>query len=218
MKRQKLAALLGAGLLTFAVTGVAFANSLGTDKPHMVAPTTLDELISDQGVSEDCTDFTGDLAVGDGQVGIHFILTSPESDSGNISGDVDGVAFGPIANTVHGQGQGQGNASLQWYVIVDGDGSSVINDATTDVNGDVLTVSHLCFGAEATATPEATPTTEATPSAGVGGDTNNPTQPPTDSLLGSSGPTDTAWLLVVALGVLLASVVVLTPARAKNRR
>lgn len=46
-------------------------------------------------------------------------------------------------------------------------------------------------------------------------------QPPTDSAFGStgsSGPTDTAWLLVVALGVLLASIVVLTPARAKGKR
>jgi uncharacterized repeat protein (TIGR01451 family) len=47
------------------------------------------------------------------------------------------------------------------------------------------------------------------------------TQPPTDTQLGSagtSGPSDGAWLLVVALGVLLASIVVLAPARAKNRR
>ena len=47
------------------------------------------------------------------------------------------------------------------------------------------------------------------------------TQPPTDASFdstGSSGPSDSAWLLVVALGVLLASIVVLTPARVKGRR
>jgi hypothetical protein len=45
-------------------------------------------------------------------------------------------------------------------------------------------------------------------------------EPATDALgtTGSSGPTDTAWLLVVGLGVLLASIVVLTPARAKRQR
>ncbi len=44
-------------------------------------------------------------------------------------------------------------------------------------------------------------------------------QPATDALgTGSSGPSQTAWLLVVALGVILASVVILTPARVKNRR
>ena len=40
----------------------------------------------------------------------------------------------------------------------------------------------------------------------------------TPGLANTSHPADGAWLLVVALGVLLASVVVLTPARAKNRR
>jgi hypothetical protein len=40
----------------------------------------------------------------------------------------------------------------------------------------------------------------------------------TPGLANTSHPADGAWLLVVALGVLLASVVVLTPARAKSRR
>jgi hypothetical protein len=35
---------------------------------------------------------------------------------------------------------------------------------------------------------------------------------------GTSGPSDGSWLLVAAVGVLLASVIVLTPARAKNKR
>lgn len=208
MKRSKLAALLGAGLLTFAVAGVAFANTLSEDKPNQVAPTTLDELIANEGVDEDCSDFE-DLGIlpGAGEVGIHFILTNPEAESGNISGSVDGTAFGPVANTVHGN-----TNVLHFYVVVEGDGDSVINDATTDVDGDNLTVSHLCFGAEEE-TPPPPP-----PGGGGAGDTD---QPPTDTLPGStggSGPTDGAWLLVVALGVLLASIVVLTPARAKSQR
>jgi hypothetical protein len=49
-------------------------------------------------------------------------------------------------------------------------------------------------------------------------ETDVPTEPPTSTITGgTSGPADGAWLLVVALGVFLASVVVLTPARAKNR-
>lgn len=50
--------------------------------------------------------------------------------------------------------------------------------------------------------------------------TDVPTEPNTATIggTGSSGPSDSSWLLVVALGVLLASVVVMTPARAKNRR
>lgn len=59
-----------------------------------------------------------------------------------------------------------------------------------------------------------------TPFQSVGGDTDAPTEPNT-AMEGSNGigtPGDGAWLLVVALGVLLASIVVLTPARAKAPR
>jgi len=212
-KRSKLLALLGAGLLTFGVASVALANDLGTDKPHMVAPTTIDELVSDQGVLASCEGFTGDNAVGDGQIGIHFVQ-NPEATSGNISGHVDGTAFGPIANTVKGQGNGQ----LQWFVVVDGSGDSVINDATTDVTGGVLTVSSVCVGAPESSSPSESTSETPSNSGGGLGDTN---QPPTDAIpagTGTSGPNDTAWLLVVGLGVLLASIVVLTPARAKSKR
>jgi hypothetical protein len=183
--RSKFAALLGAGLLTFAVAGVAFADT--TLHNGGAALSTYDQ---------DCSDFTGDLAVGEGQVGIHFILTSPASDSGNLSGHVDNTAFGPIANA------DKPSNTLHWYLVVDGDGSSVVNDAVADVDGGQLNVSHVCIGA---------------PGGGGGGATD---QPPTDALgtAGQSGPNDTAWLLVVGLGVLLASIVVLTPARAKSKR
>lgn len=50
--------------------------------------------------------------------------------------------------------------------------------------------------------------------------TDAPSEPNTATLGGnrSSGPADGAWLLVVALGVLLASIVVLTPAPARRRK
>ena len=229
MKRSKILALLGAAVLSVSVVGIALANTLSEDKPNMVAPTTLDELIADEGVAEDCTDFTGDLAVGEGQVGIHFILTKPDSSSGSISGSVDGTAFGPVDGIFHGNSD---NGALHFYVIVDGDGDSVVNDAETTVDGNVLTISHLCFGA-----PEATPTFEQSqegetdaPSVPVTdepsfeqsqqGETDAPSEPQTDAIngTGTSAPAGGAWLLVVALGVLLASVVVLTPSRAKGRR
>jgi hypothetical protein len=46
------------------------------------------------------------------------------------------------------------------------------------------------------------------------------TEAPTDTIgkTSTTSPADGAWLLVVALGVLLASIVVLTPARAKSQR
>jgi hypothetical protein len=53
-----------------------------------------------------------------------------------------------------------------------------------------------------------------------GGATDEPSEPDTATIGGKDvgSPADSAWLLVVALGVLLASIVVLTPARAKSRR
>ena len=52
------------------------------------------------------------------------------------------------------------------------------------------------------------------------GDTDAPSECSCDVVTGAntSGPADGAWLLVVALGMLLASIVVLTPARIKSRR
>ncbi|HUQ44625.1 MAG TPA: hypothetical protein VM451_09500 [Candidatus Limnocylindria bacterium] len=227
MKRNKIWAILGAAVLTVGVAGIAFANTLSVDKPNM-AGSTLGDLVADQGVVEDCSDFVDGLEVGEGEVGIHFILTTPEAESGNISGSVDGTPFGPVANTVHGGG----NGAMHFYVVVAGDADSVIDDATTDINGGILTISHVCFGA-----PEATPTFEQSeegetdaPSVPVTdapsfeqsqeGDTDAPSEPSTDALgtNGTSAPADGAWLLVVALGVLLASIVVLTPARAKGKR
>lgn len=225
MKRRKLLALLGAAVLTLGTVGVAFANTLSEDKPNMVDPTTLDELISDEGVDEDCSDFVGDLEVGDGEVGIHFILTQPESNSGNISGSVDGVPFGPVAGIFHGNSE---NGALHFYVIVAGDGSSVIDDATTDVDGNILTVSHLCFGDEVTTTTtdetttttdETTTTTdETTTTTSFTGGEQELTEPPTDAFgtNGQSNPANSAWLLVVALGALLASLVILSPAKSRR--
>jgi uncharacterized repeat protein (TIGR01451 family) len=50
-------------------------------------------------------------------------------------------------------------------------------------------------------------------------ETDAPTQPPTDSVLGDSNgaPSDGAWLLVVTLAILLSCVVFMTPARKRSR-
>lgn len=212
MKRTKILALLGAAILTVGTVGVAFANVLSEDHPNQIE-TSLDDLITEEGVDEDCSDFVDGDAVGAGEVGLHFILTSPEAETGNITGSVDGNPFGPVAGIFHGQGGG----AMHFYVVVAGDGESVINDAETDVDGGQLTLSHICFGAEETEPPVTDePSFESTEE----GNTDAPSEPNTATIggNGTSGPADGAWLLVVALGVLLASVVVMTPARAKSRR
>ncbi len=71
-----------------------------------------------------------------------------------------------------------------------------------------------------TDTPTDTPTDVPSFFQSQGGVTDAPSEPDTATITtgGPASPADSAWLLVVALGVLLASVVVLTPARAKSRR
>lgn len=79
-----------------------------------------------------------------------------------------------------------------------------------------LVISHGCAGTEESAPPSEAPSFEASQA----GETDVASEPNTATFgtNGTSGPADGAWLLVVALGVLLASIVVLTPARAKSRR
>jgi hypothetical protein len=63
-------------------------------------------------------------------------------------------------------------------------------------------------------------TTTTTFTGGTGGETDVPTQPNTAAVGtgGPSHPSNNAWLLVLALGGLLTSVVLLTPAGAKSKR
>ena len=190
-KRSRLAALLGAGLLTFGVTGIALADT--------------DLLAGQVGITLSEKDATGtDACDGveapDGGAALHFVLTSTSDTDGTLDVDLSNPDSAPHADNVD---SAQGN-NLDWYVDAPGaDGDTVLDGATTDADGNNLVLSHVCFGG---------------PGGGGGGETD---QPPTDTLpgtTGNSGPTDGAWLLVVALGVLLASIVVLTPARAKSRR
>jgi hypothetical protein len=187
--KKKLLAVLGAAALTLSVAGVALAEDLLAGQ----VGNTLGSF------TEDCDGWNGDT-IGAGQVGVHFVLTTPESDSGSLTAAFSNPSssVGPVAN-----GEPQAADALHFWVVITGDANTTIDSASTDTDGGNLVISHVCFGG---------------PGGGGGGDTD---QPPTDALAaptGSSGPTDTAWLLVVALGVLLASIVVLTPARAKSKR
>jgi hypothetical protein len=197
MKRTKLAALLGAGLLTFGVTGIALAADLQGNQ--------VDKTLGSFDLGDNCATEFPDL--GAGEVGVHFQYNQSTTADGDLSYEFENPSTSGT-NTGADASHGQGPYELQWDVVITGDADTTIHSASTTAGGDgVLTLSHVCFGAEQ-------------PSQGGGGDTNTPTQPSTDALgtSGQSGPSDSAWLLVVALGVLLASVVVLTPARSKTRR
>jgi hypothetical protein len=71
----------------------------------------------------------------------------------------------------------------------------------------------------ATATPTVAPTPTFVQSVAAETDTPTVTLPPTDSFGGGSAPADGTWrLALIAMAALLASVLVMTPARATRRR
>jgi len=208
MNKSKLAALLGAGLLTFSVASIALADTLRSPD---FAGKKLSELTL--GTPTDCANQFPNL--GAGQAGVYFVLGGADQSDGTLD-----ATFSNPASTPHLDGgtDNQGN-NIRWAVTVTGDGDTVIVSASTDATSnaagdDNLVISHVCFGAPVVS---GSPATSGSPS--ISGEPATD-QPHTDAIgsSGSSGPTDTAWLLVVALGVLLASIVVLTPARAKSKR
>lgn len=202
MKRSKLAALLGAGLLTFGVAGIALAD--GT--------VTWD---GSQGLTDGLPNVQCDADNAPGTVTFILTLGGGSNTVTSATLNLGGSGSGSVTNTPTGN-------EVHLQIAFSGDFSTLT--ASADYVGTLgdgahnLTISHYCPGEQESTPPSEQPSEQ--PSQGGGGDTNQPTQPSTDALgtSGQSGPSDSAWLLVVALGVLLASVVVLTPARSKTRR
>ena len=167
---SKLGAILGAGLLLFAMSGVASASGTSVTLCHATPPDT-------------------------GAGGWHTITTDTSSD-GSLKGGHDTSHDADI---------------IPAYVDASSGFSYPGKNLTTDFGG--VTGQQILDNDCASPAGTGGPPPSATPTPVVTG------QPATDTLgAGSSGPTQTAWLLVVALGVILASVVILTPARAKSRR
>lgn len=241
---RKLWAILGAGVLTLGVVSVAMALELKEAHRGIVIgwDANGDPFVDgfDKVNAEECAE--EDLAPG--EILIHFVQTQAVAGAAGtnlLDVDFDGA---PDANDVVEDGiQG---SNVDWFVGATSDGGDItIVTANSNIDGGQLVISHICVGdtpEEETAPPTDTPTdtpTEAptetpfqsvfeesdapteTPFQSVEGDTDEPSEPDTATIGGSKdlgSPADGAWLLVVALGVLLASVVVLTPARAKAPR
>ena len=218
-KRSKLLAVMGALVLTVGTVGVALAEDLKDDHAGLWFgwdeegnPQVLDgdEDVTDEWVpAEECDG----VELEEGQLLFHFVLSPTDADSGNLTIDFDpGPDYGPAA------ADGNQGSQLDWDVLVDGPQTvvSATSDAEGNNEGDDLKISHICFGDAPGEEETEEPSFESTEE----GATDAPSEPNTATIggNGTSGPADGAWLLVVALGVLLASIVVMTPARAKSRR
>jgi len=97
------------------------------------------------------------------------------------------------------------------------------NQDTQDVGGSDQVTVGLCESDCPTNSPSESASESASTSvspSSSGGGVGQTNVPPTDVLgpTGKSGPADSAWLLVVALGVLLASLVVLRPNTVRRHR
>jgi hypothetical protein len=216
MKRNKILALIGAGVLSMGVVGVALAEELQENQ----AGQTIGAILEGQQVCDDFDELG--IEIGDGEIGLHFILTQPSGDSATIDVETSTGSASDVPNTPKGAG------ALHFYVVVTGDMDSVLVSAETSIDGGNLVLSHACAGEETTTTT----TTEFTSSEQSTTDTETTTtnftsseqsttntQPQTDTIgaTGSGQQSSGLWMLLAALGVLAGSVIVLAPSKAKSK-
>lgn len=220
---KKLATLLGAGVLSVAMFGTALAATGASDQG--ITPTEhAGNITADGNGNSDAADCAAGDVIETGNTG-----GSDTTDNGvtvTWTYDSETKEFGftatgglvTIAYVKGGNGYNEYDYTGEAGGGVDSDGGMFAPDNGSEGPAGL---SHAVFctgegGDEPTDEPEPTPTFNSTDE----GVTDAPSEPNTATIggNGTSGPADGAWLLVVALGVLLASVVVMTPARAKSRR
>ena len=214
MGKRRLGALIGAAVLTFAAVGAVSAGgpTYTIDVTKSANPTTVP-------VSGGTVDFTvtvhntgtGDFAtvqVADDMAGC--TLSGPSGDAGTV-GTLDNGETWTYTCSVDGVMPGDTNTAT-----VD-----ACHNSSPNCKQDAQKVEQtgqVTLGTCESDCPTAQPPTPE-PTNGGGTATNVPSQAPTDTTItGSSGPSDSAWLLVIGLGLLLGSLVVLRPARSAKDR
>ena len=89
-----------------------------------------------QGSAADCDG----LELGPGDVVWHFVLTSPDADSGHLTATFDKAGDKTVENA------DSPAAVLHFYVWTGHD--TLLDAETTDVDGNLLNLSHICAGKE----------------------------------------------------------------------
>jgi hypothetical protein len=209
---RKLAALVGAGALVFAVAGTAAAvTDYATVSSH--AASTSDNNSADFW-GENCTK----LDAGQGDLGAAVDSYVLLADYGKVIVKAgSGASVGDNALTIFD------NPTAGQTVWADSNGDNTFNPGGKD--GD-KNISHIIFCDAASSsstsfssTVESTTDTSSSTSFTGSVESTTDTLPPTDTI-GSTGngqQSGAAWLLIASLGVLLGSAIVLAPARAKRQ-
>lgn len=206
MGKRRLGALIGAAVLTFAAIGTVsaapktYAFTITNTPDPTAVPAGGGDVLYTVVITNTGTGDFNDVVVQDSDVGCSLVESS-----GHPTGPSDKFASGDTWTytcTVTGVLPNTTNTA---DITACHNGGSCGDEAAQKVEHTADAVVGLAA--------------EPTPSDGGGGATNQPTQAPTDmTTAGTTGPSDGGWLLVVALGVLLASLVVLRPAKAVGHR
>ena len=216
-KRNRLMALVGAGVLLLGLAGTALADGGLQWDGKGVTDGQLDTVdCTQQGTNVAYLQFNFTLGGGDNSI-TGATLT--------VDGDVY-TTFVQDGNVIKFITSFYDLSTLSASVAYTGDlGSGVAN----------LTISHGCAGESSsssssssttsfTSTESSASTSESSTSSSVSftssesGATATLANTATVGDSGTSGPSGNAWLLLAALGMVAGSIVVLMPARAKNRR
>jgi hypothetical protein len=166
---------------------------------HQETPLNYADFLVD---AETCEEDLGLEELEAGKIYWHFVQT--QVPDGTTSGTLT------INGAVNVESYKLSGKTLHWYAITP-DSFTEIDSLSSNVGGDgQLNLSHTCY---------VEPETTSTPSDGELDDTDAPTLPPDDTLVGSSSPSTGTWtILLVALAGLMASALVLTPSARRNRR
>ena len=219
---KRLGAALSAGALVFAMAGTALATAASDQG---VTPTLHDaaNITLDGNGNTDAADCSADDGIETGDSGGSDSSVNGVTVTWTYDGGTKAFGFtatGGLVTKAYVKG-GNGYNEYDYTSFLGGgvadDGNMFAPDNGSDGPAGL---SHAVFCTAAGDQGSQPPSEGPSFSLDTGGQTDSPSEPSTDGIgnAGTSSPADGAWLLVVALGVLLASVVVLTPARAKSRR
>jgi hypothetical protein len=224
-QRSKLAALLGAGVLAFGIYGLAFAaTGPSTDG---VTPVLHDgaNITADGNGNNDAADCDVADAIETGDATGSGTSTNGVTVDWTYDGTSKAFSFtasGGLVTIAYIKG-GNGYNEYDYSPGVTSDGNMFAPDNGSDGPAG-LSHAVFCTGPSEESTPPSeapsTPPSEAPSFGGSVADITDAPSEPNTATIGTSngGPTDSSWLFIAAIGVLLGSVVVMTPARAKNRR
>lgn len=220
-KRRAIGALVGAGVLAIAAAGSALAAQTYS--------ITVTKTASPSSVPVGGADVTFTVWVQNTGTGaLHTV---------NITDSIGGCTLAFAGGDTDANGNLDAGETFSYTCTVTGVTPGTTNTATVNAchnNSDCNQAAHDAAGqgqvtvgtAEATVAPTEAPSEAPTgapatdtpaPTGAGAGDTNVPSEPPTDTVVpGGSAPTDSAWFLVAALGVVLGSLAVLRPSRANK--